>query len=51
MAKLKNTDVYGDLEVFGNIEVVHGNLIISSPNGTKYRLTVDNSGVLGTTAL
>ena len=34
-----------------NIELGPTAIIITSPNGTRYKLTVDNSGVLGTTAL
>jgi hypothetical protein len=34
-----------------NIELGATAIIMTSPNGTRYKLTVDNSGVLGTTAL
>ena len=35
-----------------DIYLVQGErLILKSPNGTKYALTVDNSGVLSTTAV
>tara|TARA_S200000501_G_scaffold84281_2_gene76850 strand:- start:7736 stop:7945 length:210 start_codon:yes stop_codon:yes gene_type:complete len=35
-----------DLEIVSNER-----LILSSPNGTRYSLTVDNSGVLSATAI
>jgi hypothetical protein len=41
-------DFGGDVHVGGDIEVsgsVNG-LILSSPNGTRFRLTIDNSGTL-----
>jgi hypothetical protein len=34
-----------------NIELGATVIIMTSPNGTRYKLTVDNAGVLGTTAL
>ena len=34
-----------------DLEVGAARLVIKSPNGTRYSITVDNSGVLGTTAL
>lgn len=34
-----------------NLELGSTAIIMTSPNGTRYKLTVDNSGVLGTTAL
>jgi hypothetical protein len=34
-----------------NLELGATAIIMTSPNGTRYKLTVDNSGVLGTTAL
>jgi hypothetical protein len=34
-----------------NIELGATAIIMTSPNGTRYKLTVDNSGVLGTTAI
>lgn len=51
-------DVNGGLEVFkikgdGSIELssADGAIIIKSPNGNKFKITVNNSGVLTTTAL
>lgn len=32
----------------GAIEVGQGQVILTSPNGTRYALTVDDAGVLGT---
>ena len=37
----------GDIEVQGS----SNGLILKSPNGTRYRITVDNSGNLTTTAI
>lgn len=34
-----------------DIEVSSARLILTSPNGTRYSVTVDNSGNLSTTAL
>ena len=34
-----------------DIEVGAGRVIIRSPNGTRYAITVSNAGVLGATAL
>ena len=34
-----------------DIEVLGARLILTSPNGTRYSVTVDNSGNLSTTAL
>ena len=34
-----------------DIELVTGRLILRSPNGSRYRVTVDNAGNLGTVAL
>ena len=34
-----------------DIEVDVGRLILTSPNGTRYSVTVDNAGNLATTAL
>lgn len=34
-----------------DIELTVEHLILSSPNGTRYYLTVSNGGTLGTTAL
>ena len=42
----KLTVVNGDISV--GINTSHG-LILTSPNGTRYRLTVSNTGVLSTT--
>jgi hypothetical protein len=44
------TEVYDDLEVDGDMlcEVVGKGLVLKSPNGTRYRIKVDNSGNLST---
>ena len=34
-----------------DININDGRLILKAPNGTPYKLTVDNSGNLGTTAI
>lgn len=34
-----------------DIEVLGARLVLTSPNGTRYSVTVDNSGNLSTTAL
>lgn len=34
-----------------DVEIGAARLILRAPNGTRYSLTVDNSGTLGTTAL
>tara|TARA_R100000231_G_scaffold111695_1_gene82809 strand:+ start:851 stop:1057 length:207 start_codon:yes stop_codon:yes gene_type:complete len=34
-----------------DININDGRLILKAPNGTRYKLTVDNSGNLGTTAI
>lgn len=39
---------YGDVEIAGN--AVKG-LVMTSPNGTKYRLTVSNAGAAVFTAI
>lgn len=44
----KLTVVDGDISV--GINSSHG-LILTSPNGTRYRLTVSNTGVLSTTVI
>ena len=43
----------GDLDIGGDIETSTASkgLILKSPNGTRYRVTVDNSGNLTTTAV
>jgi hypothetical protein len=45
-----HTEVYDDLEVDGDMlcEVVGKGLVLKSPNGTRYRIKVDNSGNLST---
>ena len=40
---------FQELQVGDRLEIGNGGLILTSPNGTRYRLTVDNSGNLGTT--
>ncbi len=34
-----------------DVEIGAGRVILTSPNGTRYAITVDNAGVLGTTAI
>tara|TARA_R110000803_G_scaffold19620_3_gene51251 strand:- start:331 stop:537 length:207 start_codon:yes stop_codon:yes gene_type:complete len=34
-----------------DMNINDGRLILKAPNGTRYKLTVDNSGNLGTTAI
>lgn len=34
-----------------DVEIGAGRVILTSPNGTRYALTVDNAGVLGTVAV
>lgn len=34
-----------------DIDLAPGRMILTSPNGTRYELTVSNLGALGTTAL
>jgi hypothetical protein len=34
-----------------DININDGRLILKAPDGTRYKLTVDNSGNLGTTAI
>lgn len=34
-----------------DLEIGDNRLILTSPNGSRYALTVDNAGVIGTTAL
>jgi hypothetical protein len=34
-----------------DMNINDGRLILKSPNGTRYQVTVDNSGNLGTTAI
>jgi hypothetical protein len=44
------TEVYDDIEVDGDMlcETIGKGLVLRSPNGTKYRVKVDNSGNLST---
>lgn len=44
------TEVYDDIEVDGDMlcETVGKGLVLKSPNGTRYRIKVDNSGNLST---
>lgn len=47
---INTTAPYEALTVFGNIQAGRTSsqgVILTAPNGTRYRLTVDNSGVLG----
>ncbi len=46
-ATTSGAKVYGDLE----IENSSDGIILESPNGTRFRITVDNSGNLSTTSL
>lgn len=34
-----------------DVEIGDNRVILTSPNGSRYALTVDNAGVIGTTAL
>jgi hypothetical protein len=34
-----------------DVEIGDGRLILQSPNGTRYQLTISNAGVVGATAL
>lgn len=34
-----------------DVEIGEGRLILTSPNGTRYEVTVDNAGTLSTTSL
>lgn len=34
-----------------DLEIGDNRVILTSPNGSRYALTVDNAGVIGTTAL
>jgi frataxin-like iron-binding protein CyaY len=34
-----------------DVNINDGRLILKAPNGTRYKVTVDNSGNLGTTAI
>jgi len=34
-----------------DVEMHDGRIILTSPNGTRYALTVDNAGALGTPAI
>lgn len=40
-----------DVEILGGTTVRSPRLILASPNGTRYNVTVSNSGVLTTTAI
>lgn len=40
-----------NLKVGREIELGEGRVVVRSPNGSRYEITVDNSGVVGTTAL
>jgi len=40
-----------NLKKDGDLEVGNGRLILTSANGTRYKLTVDDSGNLGTAAI
>ncbi|QPX48010.1 hypothetical protein PQC13_gp045 [Synechococcus phage S-SRM01] len=48
-----NNDVkfYQSVELSGNVYIDSGNLIMRSPNGTRYKLVVSDTGVLSTVAL
>jgi len=41
----------GDIEILGGTATRAPRLILASPNGTKYQITVSNSGVLSATAI
>jgi hypothetical protein len=40
-----------NLKKDGDLEVGNGRVVLTSANGTRYKLTVDNSGNLGTAAI
>jgi|TARA_R110002096_G_scaffold54752_2_gene141130 hypothetical protein len=40
-----------NLKKDGDLEIGNGRIILTSANGTRYKLTVDNSGNLGTAAI
>ena len=40
-----------NLKKDGDLEVGNGRIVLTSANGTRYKLTVDNSGNLGTAAI
>ena len=48
---ITETRLHGDINVAnGDVDIAIGQgVILRSPNGTKYRITVDNAGALGTT--
>ncbi len=50
----RNVNVVGIITTTGDLNVgvnTSKGLILSSPNGTKYRLIVDNSGILSTVTI
>tara|TARA_R110000765_G_scaffold2994_2_gene9419 strand:- start:4068 stop:4274 length:207 start_codon:yes stop_codon:yes gene_type:complete len=40
-----------NLKKDGDLEIGNGRIILTSANGTRYKLTVDNSGNLGTATI
>jgi hypothetical protein len=48
-----NNDVkfYQSVELSGNVYIESGNLIMRSPNGTRYKLVISDAGVLSTVSL
>ena len=40
-----------NLKKDGDLEVGNGRIVLTSANGTRYKLTVDNSGNLGTVTI
>jgi hypothetical protein len=40
-----------NLKKDGDLEVGNGRIVLTSANGTRYKLTVDNSGNLGTATI
>ena len=40
-----------NLKKDGDLEVGNGRVVLTSANGTRYKLTVDNSGNLGTATI
>lgn len=47
----ENVKFYKEVEISGNVYIDSGNLIIRSPNGTRYKLVVSDTGVLSTVSL
>lgn len=53
-APISTFDVFGDVKIIGDVNVGLDNsqgLVMTSPNGTQYRLIVDDSGNLSTSII